>query len=202
MFACFLLFLNHLVVGENRFLPNQFNNESVHTNGEISHLNSPFRNERNALGLICGGVFCFQVREIPKSPACTSTTLTAWMMTTSTTGTWPCLRSQITLHHSVSISDSLFLDLIRFPSPPNRPSRHRRRWTLGRRCRLCSVAWPTTPTSRRGPKNTRRPRALARRRNQARFRSHNKNNNSIIVKLAGQTTPPPLPPQKTKKQTS
>lgn len=34
----------------------------------------------------------FQVMEIPKSPACTSTTLTGWMTMTSTTETWPYLR--------------------------------------------------------------------------------------------------------------
>ena len=67
------------------------------------------------------------------------------------------------------------LPLISHPlaiSPPFCPfflSHDRRRWTLDRRCRLCSIAWPTTPTWRRAPRSTRRPRASARRRKPARY---------------------------------
>lgn len=48
-------------------------------------------------------------------------------------------------------------------------SSNRRRWTLGRKCLLCLVAWPTTPTWRREPRSTRRPRASVRRRNPPRY---------------------------------
>lgn len=42
------------------------------------------------------------------------------------------------LHH---LPPSLFT-----PLSPSSSSSHRRRWTLGQRCHLCSIAWPTTPT--------------------------------------------------------
>lgn len=63
------------------------------------------------LSFIISSYFFFQVMEIQRFPACTSTTLMGWMMTTSTTGTWLYLRFEI---QTIALIKCDFTSLARF----------------------------------------------------------------------------------------